>query len=81
MSAELDDDVDRGVDLVADRAIRHVDVAHRAKGLQARERVLGRVRVHRRERALVTGVHRLEHVQRLAAATLTDDDPVGAHTQ
>jgi hypothetical protein len=29
----------------------------------------------------VTGVHRLEHVERFLAADLTDDDAVGAHTQ
>ena len=35
----------------------------------------------RRQRAIVAGVHRLEHVQRLAAAALADDDAVGAHAQ
>ena len=29
----------------------------------------------------MTGVHRLQHVQRLFAAHLTDDDAVGTHTQ
>ena len=29
----------------------------------------------------MAGVHRLEHVERLAAAHLADDDPVGAHPQ
>jgi len=29
----------------------------------------------------VTGVHCLEHVQRLAAADFADDDPVRAHAQ
>ena len=32
-----------------------------------------------RERSLVAGVHRLEHVERFAAADLADDDPVGSH--
>ena len=32
-------------------------------------------------RALVAGVHGLEHVERLAAADLADDDPVGSHAQ
>ena len=31
--------------------------------------------------AVVTGVHRLKHIQCFAAAALTDHDPVGAHTQ
>ena len=45
------------------------------------ERVARRVRVDRRQRALVARVHRLEHVERLGAANLADDDPVGAHAQ
>ena len=39
----------------------------------------GRVRVAGRQRAVVAGRHRLEHVQRLAGAALADDDPVGPH--
>ena len=31
--------------------------------------------------AVVAGVHRLEHVERLGAAALADDDPVGPHSQ
>ena len=41
----------------------------------------GGVRVDRRHRPLVPGVHRLEHVQRLGAAALADDDPVRPHPQ
>ena len=41
----------------------------------------GAVRVAGRERAVLAGRHRLDHVQRLAGATLADDDPVGAHVQ
>ena len=32
-------------------------------------------------RSIVTGVHRLEHVQRLATAALSDDDPLRAHSE
>ncbi len=39
----------------------------------------GRVGVAGRQRPVVAGGHRLEHVQRLARPTLTDDDPVGTH--
>ena len=42
---------------------------------------VGRVRVRRRERAVVAGVHRLEHVERFAAAALADDDAVGTHAE
>ena len=44
-------------------------------------RVARRVRVDGRHRALVARVHRLEHVERLGAADLADDDPVGPHAQ
>ena len=40
-----------------------------------------RVGVDRRQRAVVARVHRLEHVQRLGAADLADDDAVGPHAQ
>ena len=52
-----------------------------AEGLQAHQGVLGGVRVDGGERAVVAGRHRLEHVEGLAAADLTDDDAVGAHAQ
>ena len=41
----------------------------------------GRVGVHGGQRAVVAGVHRLEHVQGLAAAALADDDAVGPHAE
>ncbi len=41
----------------------------------------GRVGVHGGQRAVVAGVHRLEHVQRGAVADLADDDAVGPHPQ
>ena len=44
-------------------------------------RVTGRVRVDRGQRSVVAGVHRLEHVERLGAANLADDDPVGPHPE
>ena len=33
------------------------------------------------KRAVVTGVHRLQHVERFAATHFADDDAVGAHAQ
>src|SRR5205085_11921193 len=41
-------------------------------------RVVGVQRAHR---SVVTSVHRLQHVERLRAPTLTDDDAIGSHTQ
>jgi hypothetical protein len=40
-----------------------------------------RVRVRGAEAALVSRVHRLEHVERLTAANLTDDDPIRPHAK
>ena len=37
--------------------------------------------MHGRQRSVVAGVHRLQHVERFLAADLADDDAVGAHTQ
>ena len=45
------------------------------------ERVPGAVRVNRRQAAVVAGVHRLQHVERLIATHLAHDDAVGAHTK
>ena len=45
------------------------------------ERVARRVGVDRRHRAVMAGVHRLQHVEGLGAAHLADDDAVGAHAQ
>ena len=78
---EVDDQVERRGDLLADRAHGQVVAGHQHHRLDARERVARRVGVHRGERAVVARVHRLEHVQRLGAADLADDDPVGAHAQ
>ena len=33
------------------------------------------------ERAVVTGVHGLEHVEGFAGTTFADDDPLGPHAQ
>jgi hypothetical protein len=33
------------------------------------------------QRAIVTGVHRLEHIQNFASVTFSNNDPVRAHTQ
>ena len=78
---DLDDDVERARDLLADRPQRQIDARREDEHLEARERVAGRVRVDGGERALVARVHRLEHVDRLRAANLADDDAVGPHAQ
>src|SRR5439155_9723077 len=49
--------------------------------LESADSVARVVRVHGGHRPLVAGVHRLEHVQRLARTHFADDDPVRTHTQ
>ena len=63
------------------RLLRQAHVAHRDHRLDAAQRVARRVRVDGGERAVVAGVHRLQHVERFLAADLADDDAVGAHAE
>src|SRR5918993_1010676 len=44
-------------------------------------RIARRVGVHGRERAVVSRVHRLQHVERFFAPDLADDDAVRAHAE
>ena len=60
---------------------RQLDVGHEAQRLEAVQRVVRIGGVHRRERAAVARGHRLDEIERLAAAALADDDAIGPHTQ
>ena len=80
-TGQLDDHVERGGHLLPDDAHRQVHARHQRQGLDAGERVPWRVGVDGGDRAVVTGVHGLEHVERFSATDLTDDDAVGSHTQ
>ena len=77
----VDDDVECGRDLLAHVRCGKVDVGHERHGLEPPERVLGRVRVCRRHRSLVSRIHGLEHVERLATAHLAHDDPIRSHAE
>ena len=68
-------------DLLAHRLFRQVGRAHRDHGLDTGQRVARRVGVDGGQRAVVAGVHGLQHVERFLAADLADDDAVGTHTQ
>ena len=78
---ELDDDVDGRGDLLADGPDRQLEAGHQHHGLEPGQGVAGGVGVDGGDRAGVTGVHGLEHVEGLAATDLADDDPVGPHPQ
>jgi hypothetical protein len=75
------DDVDGGRDLRANVVDRQVDVGHHRHRLQTPEQMERRVGMCGRQRAVVPGVHRLKHVERLAAANLADNDPIRTHAQ
>ena len=79
-AGDLDDEVDGGGDLLADGAHGHVD-GHEDEGFEAFDGVVGVVGVDGGERAVVAGVHGLEHVHGFAPPHLADDDAVGSHAE
>src|SRR5689334_10853126 len=79
-AAHLDHHVDGARDLLPHGALGQLEVGHRDHGLEPAQRVPRGIGVERGERAVVAGVHGLQHVDGLGAATLTHDDPVGPHT-
>ena len=78
---DLNHGVNGGRDLVAHRALGNIQICHRNHVLDTGERVALRVGVDRGQRAVVTGVHGLQHVEGLFAAHLAQHDAVGTHTQ
>ena len=68
-------------DLLPDGPGGQVEPGHEHHGLEPGQRVAGRVGVDGRDRAVVAGVHGLEHVEGLGPADLADDDAVGPHAQ
>ena len=80
-SGEVHDQVERRCHLLADGPHRQVEAGHQHHGLDAGERVARAVGVDGGHRAVVAGVHGLEHVEGLAGAALADHDAVGAHAQ
>ena len=58
-----------------------VHTRHQDHGFQTGEHVSRGVGVSCGKGAVVTGIHRLQHIQRLAAANLADDDAIRTHTQ
>ena len=81
VALEMHDELQRGGDLLADDELGQVAVTHEHHRLESGERRAHGVRVDGRHRAVMAGVHGLQHLERLAAAALADDDAVGTHTQ
>ena len=63
-----------------DRADRQVG-RHQHQHFQPLDHLAGAVGVDGGHRAVVAGVHGLDHVEGLGPAALADDDPVGPHAQ
>ena len=61
--------------------MRQLEAGHHDHRFQTGQGVARRVGVQRGHRAVVAGVHGLEHVERFRTAALADDDPFGPHTQ
>src|SRR5262249_48595840 len=78
---QLDDDVQGRGHLHPSDVDRQRHVAHQAQGFQTDGGVARGVGVDGGQGAGVAGQHRLDQVQRLAAADLADDDAVGPHAQ
>ncbi|OQB07161.1 MAG: hypothetical protein BWY17_05340 [Deltaproteobacteria bacterium ADurb.Bin207] len=54
---------------------------HQRQGLETRQRFGGTVGVRRRQRAIMTRIHRLEHVQCLTPAAFPNHNAIGTHTK
>ncbi|OLD91202.1 MAG: hypothetical protein AUG96_01075 [Chloroflexi bacterium 13_1_20CM_4_66_15] len=78
---ELHDQVDGRSHLLPDRLGRQIDACHEHHGFETRHGVASCIGMEGSQGAVVTGVHRLQHIQRLAGTALADHDPVRAHPE
>ena len=72
---------DGGGDLLADGQQRQVHPGHQDQGFQTGDGIARAVAVNGGQRAIMTGVHGLEHIQRFAGTAFADHQAVRAHTQ
>ena len=77
----LHDELNGRRNLLPHGFLRQVGRAHRDHRLDTGQRVARRVGVHGGQRSVVTGVHRLQHVEGFLAADLADHDAIRPHTQ
>ena len=78
---QVDDDIEGRSQLRPHGVQGQLHPRHQRHGLDAVQGIAGAVRVRRGQRAIVAGVHRLQHIQRLAAAHLAHHNPIRAHPQ
>jgi len=81
VQAQLADQVDGLGDHPGDDVVAEVFLGHLGVGVQLGQGLAGGVGVDGAHRALMPGVHRVQHVQGLGAADLPDDDPLRPHPQ
>ncbi len=77
----LNDEIERADQLGPDRTDRKIPGSHQDHVFDARQRLASGVGVNGGHGTVVTGVHRLHHVERFGAANLPDNDPVRPHSQ
>ena len=75
---ELHDNVKRIADIALDGPIREFNPTLKDAARKPSETLLGRRCMDGRETARVTGIEKLQEIERLAATYLTKDDPVRA---
>jgi len=78
---DLYHDVDRRGDLRAQCLRRKSNTRHRNHGFDSAQSISRRIRMHGRERTVMTGVHCLQHIQRLGTTDLAENNSLRAHAQ
>ena len=78
---DVHDQMDRERDGLARAAMGQPDIGRQHAVREARERLLGGVRVDRAQAAEVAGVERLQEVERFRPAHLADEDAIRAMAQ
>src|SRR5690349_8695282 len=73
----MDDEVNRQGDCFPGASVREADICRQDTVRQPRQRLIGVVRVDRRQTSEVPGVERLEQIERFRSAYLTYQDAVG----
>ena len=79
-SGQLNDDIYGRGGLFAQSPLRQVDSRHQHHRFQTGKRITRAIGMDRTDRTVMTGVHRLHHVERLTPAHLADDDAIRSHT-
>ena len=78
---QMDDNIHSRCDLVPDGLNRKLCRPLQHHGLQTGNRILTGIRMSCGQRAVMSGIHCLQHIQRLLATDLSDDDPFRPHAE